>query len=1135
MLFMLFAGAAAATPISEGVAWLEANQLSTGYWGDSGTEFRDAAVIVDVLHRLAADPDIVGDGLLAVTASPVGCTDDLARKIFTAARCGEANSVLVDSLAGMQNFDGGWGYRYGYGSNTLETALALQALAAAGYEDQDAVLAGLNFLAATQNANGSWGFVDGDDGLVYFTAEAVLALASWAGEFNVATQIQAGVTWLKTQQHVDDGFGSGASNPYETALAITAILKADQTTPILIDAINYLESTQAVNGSWGDDPYHTAMAVLGLSYLAADLSVYGTEIVPSDPTPVESDVINITAKIRNLGLTTATSVVVRFYDGDPELGGSQIGADQLIASIAKGAFVTAQVTWNTLELTGDHEIYVIADPTDVIAESEEINNQGVIDLHVYMPPDLVIEPGDLYTTPAEPEVGQSAVLSIIVTNNGEVTANGIPLQVYDGDPDVGGWPLLMSPWIIASLAPGGTFQLNLNMGTYFSMARDYEIHAWADVGDVIYEPDESNNRRLKVVPVGLATSAKAVVSGWTFLNWPLAPPEIPTAFETIPLIDNCTEVIGWDPDRQSWLSAVDIGSTIIGDDFSIPLRNGFLARATGAGLASFRGRAVTEHGGQFLKAGINLIGVPNTNTCYTGFELLDDIPGCTEAQALNAASQTWQIAQSGPSGTDFPVVSGAGYLVKVDEHTDWFTSTCDTLPPPILPDLLLTPTNIWFFTNPAPPGELWVGVNLYNAGPAIAPTPRVSYYNGDPSSGGEWLGDFGWPTIAPGDSSGWFGANLTFDTPGIFDIYIVADRFNEIEEMNEDNNQAYKTLTITTLSVSAEGMITITKPTGIVAADGNSGYATINPELIPAPPVYDPVKTEVVDESIPATLPKMLAASSSAEIFDINAGNLTSTSAVISWVTDIVIGGDVHYGISSVLEKSQAETGTYDDLHYVELTGLQPSTTYIYEVLSGGTVDNNGGAYYTFTTTPIGAGVPRVVHGRVLDEGAAPAGDIQVAATIGLAKSSPLIVLTDGNGRWVINLGNLKHPSTGAALPYSAGDSLVLHAQGGSRGTADKTVFLSGAEPQNAGDMTLTVCECGVPGDMNCDSYVQPIDVVYLINWIFRGRYDLCSRPRCPFDTGDLNCDGAYSPLDAVLLINYIYRSRNDLCDGCTF
>jgi hypothetical protein len=56
-------------------------------------------------------------------------------------------------------------------------------------------------------------------------------------------------------------------------------------------------------------------------------------------------------------------------------------------------------------------------------------------------------------------------------------------------------------------------------------------------------------------------------------------------------------------------------------------------------------------------------------------------------------------------------------------------------------------------------------------------------------------------------------------------------------------------------------------------------------------------------------------------------------------------------------------------------------------------------------------------------------------------------------------------------------------------------------------------------GDANISGSVEPADVVYLINYLFRGG----SAPT-PMDAGDANCDTDVGPSDVVYLLNYLFR-----------
>jgi hypothetical protein len=58
-----------------------------------------------------------------------------------------------------------------------------------------------------------------------------------------------------------------------------------------------------------------------------------------------------------------------------------------------------------------------------------------------------------------------------------------------------------------------------------------------------------------------------------------------------------------------------------------------------------------------------------------------------------------------------------------------------------------------------------------------------------------------------------------------------------------------------------------------------------------------------------------------------------------------------------------------------------------------------------------------------------------------------------------------------------------------------------------------------IRGDANGDGAVGAGDIVYLLNYLFRG-----DDPPCPMESGDANCSGAVDAGDVVFLISYLYR-----------
>jgi len=62
-------------------------------------------------------------------------------------------------------------------------------------------------------------------------------------------------------------------------------------------------------------------------------------------------------------------------------------------------------------------------------------------------------------------------------------------------------------------------------------------------------------------------------------------------------------------------------------------------------------------------------------------------------------------------------------------------------------------------------------------------------------------------------------------------------------------------------------------------------------------------------------------------------------------------------------------------------------------------------------------------------------------------------------------------------------------------------------------------------GDVNDDGETDLVDVVYLINYLFKGG----ASPQ-PWGSGDVNCDGEVTIPDVVYLINYLFRSGPPPC-----
>ncbi|MBC8422391.1 MAG: fibronectin type III domain-containing protein, partial [Chloroflexi bacterium] len=207
-------------------------------------------------------------------------------------------------------------------------------------------------------------------------------------------------------------------------------------------------------------------------------------------------------------------------------------------------------------------------------------------------------------------------------------------------------------------------------------------------------------------------------------------------------------------------------------------------------------------------------------------------------------------------------------------------------------------------------------------------------------------------------------------------------------------------------------------------------------------------------------------------ISEVRMTNVRDTSFTVSWVTDHLVTGEVHYGTdpANLNQTAYDDRGaaTSDDTHYVTLTGLTPNAPYYFDVVSDGTTDDNGGAHYSVATGPtLSLPSSDTVYGQVFKaDGTTPAEGaivyIELFDNNGTGSSGQaafLSALVEGSGYWFTNLGNARTADLSGYFSYSAsGDGVDLTAQGAADGTANQTVDTANDSP--APDMVLT----GAPG-----------------------------------------------------------------------
>jgi uncharacterized protein (TIGR03790 family) len=159
--------------------------------------------------------------------------------------------------------------------------------------------------------------------------------------------------------------------PYLSAAAHPDIL-FDEYTDGYFSAESYYMASEFL--SWMDVVICDPKLAIYRQSLIPDLSISHLDITFSDSLPQIGSIIDIIANVHNLGNYTAKGITVHFYDSDPQLGGTFLGASSLDIS-ASGQNQTS-IIWDTSGYIGYYNITVFIDPDDVCFEISESNNNA---------------------------------------------------------------------------------------------------------------------------------------------------------------------------------------------------------------------------------------------------------------------------------------------------------------------------------------------------------------------------------------------------------------------------------------------------------------------------------------------------------------------------------------------------------------------------------------------------------------------------------------------------------------------------------------------------------------------------------------------------------------------------------------
>ncbi|HYC00971.1 MAG TPA: hypothetical protein VEC57_17690 [Candidatus Limnocylindrales bacterium] len=265
-MMLFWSTGARADLVASAVSCLQDLQNEDHTWGDpAGTRLRDTAVVLSALRSIGqASSDAALDGRVALQGLDAANNDYLARQITALSAPGASYAALIDELLDVQNAaapfpaepnfpEGGWGVAEQFGTETLATTLALDALRAGG------VPAALTVFDDVVTAPGqntyTFEFPAGADGLALFVRSVtgsirVLVDTPQSGTFQLTTSspIAVGILEEPGTYGLRVQSVSGSPNTYSLDIGFEA---GGFDVSRIPQALRYIQAAQNPDGGWG--------------------------------------------------------------------------------------------------------------------------------------------------------------------------------------------------------------------------------------------------------------------------------------------------------------------------------------------------------------------------------------------------------------------------------------------------------------------------------------------------------------------------------------------------------------------------------------------------------------------------------------------------------------------------------------------------------------------------------------------------------------------------------------------------------------------------------------------------------------------------------------------------------------------
>lgn len=162
-----------------------------------------------------------------------------------------------------------------------------------------------------------------------------------------------------------------------------------------LDVVNLTAYTYRITAVDVNGNESAKSAIVTATPTGVDLTIYQSGsivdlfIFPQKPTIF--DTATITALVKNAGTDSVENVKVNFYDGDPGAGGALIGTAVIQKKLGQNETEMAQILWDLRTAEGAHTVYAAVDPDNSIPELVETNNRVFKQFIVTTTPVLTVD------------------------------------------------------------------------------------------------------------------------------------------------------------------------------------------------------------------------------------------------------------------------------------------------------------------------------------------------------------------------------------------------------------------------------------------------------------------------------------------------------------------------------------------------------------------------------------------------------------------------------------------------------------------------------------------------------------------------------------------------------------------------